>query len=110
MVTVLVASRTVPPLAMSAYDLVLVLPWSMCPMVPTLTCGFVLVKVSLAICNCALTAFLKSKSIRREPFRQPHPPARSSSDGHPNGRGQPLGTSFLTPEVWATDPRAAAGI
>ena len=66
MVTVLVASRTVPPLAMSAYALVLalpcsastariaavsvVLPWSMCPMVPTLTCGFVLVKVSLAMC------------------------------------------------------------
>ena len=65
MVTVLVASRTVPPLAMSAYDLVLalpcsartariaavsvVLPWSMCPIVPTLTCGLVLVKVSLAI-------------------------------------------------------------
>ena len=65
MVTVLVASRTVPPLAMSAYDLLLalpcaartariaavrvVLPWSMCPIVPTLTCGLVLVKVSLAI-------------------------------------------------------------
>ncbi len=26
-----------------------VLPWSMCPMVPTLTCGLVLVKVSLAM-------------------------------------------------------------
>ena len=26
-----------------------VLPWSMCPIVPTLTCGLVLVKVSLAI-------------------------------------------------------------
>src|SRR5947207_4735109 len=65
MVTVLVASRTVPPLAMSAYDLVLalpcsartarmaavnvVLPWSMCPIVPTLTCGLVLVNVSFAI-------------------------------------------------------------
>ena len=65
MVTVLVESRTVPPLAMSAYDFVLalpctartarraavrvVLPWSMCPIVPTLTCGLVLVKVSLAI-------------------------------------------------------------
>src|SRR3954452_17022724 len=65
MVTVLVASRTVPPLAMSAYDLTLalplaartdrraavrvVLPWSMCPIVPTLTCGLVRVNVSLAI-------------------------------------------------------------
>src|SRR5271155_3170653 len=65
MVTVLVESRTVPPFAMSAYDFVLalpctartakmaavrvVLPWSMCPIVPTLTCGLVLVKVSLAI-------------------------------------------------------------
>ena len=65
MVTVLLASRTVPPLAMSAYALALawpwaartaksaavsvVLPWSMCPMVPTLTCGLVLTNVSLAI-------------------------------------------------------------
>src|SRR4051812_7677604 len=65
MVTVLVASRTVPPLAISEYDLVLawplaartasraavrvVLPWSMCPIVPTLTCGFVLVNVSFAM-------------------------------------------------------------
>src|SRR3954462_14106874 len=65
MVTVLVASRTVPPLAMSAYDLILALPWwartarmaavrvvfpwSMCPIVPTLTCDWVLVNVSLAI-------------------------------------------------------------
>src|SRR5207248_4910351 len=53
------------PLAMSAYDLVLarpfsartarmaavsvVLPWSMCPIVPTLTCGLVLANVSLAM-------------------------------------------------------------
>src|SRR5262249_6991498 len=70
MVTVLVESRTVPPFAMSAYDLVLalpcsartarmaavsvVLPWSMCPMVPTLTCGLVLVKVSFAMCSALL--------------------------------------------------------
>ena len=65
MVTVLLASRTVPPLAISEYAFALawpwaartasraavrvVLPWSMCPIVPTLTCGFVLAKVSLAI-------------------------------------------------------------
>src|SRR5436309_13510006 len=70
MVTVLVASRTVPPLAMSAYDLTLalpcaastariaavrvVLPWSMCPIVPTLTCGLVRWKTSFAILISAL--------------------------------------------------------
>src|SRR5262245_4860556 len=67
MVTVLRSSRSVPPLAISLYDLTLrsglhfaaermtravvnvVLPWSMWPMVPTLTCGFVRSKTSLAI-------------------------------------------------------------
>src|SRR3954467_11751007 len=65
MVTVLVSSRTVPPLAISAYDLkcalplaawtariapvVVVLPWSIWPIVPTLTWGLVRAKFSLAI-------------------------------------------------------------
>src|SRR5262245_30127136 len=66
MVTVLLASRTVPPLVISAYDLTLMLgnltacrttiaavkvdlPWSMWPIVPTLTWGLVRVKTSLAI-------------------------------------------------------------
>ena len=65
MVTVLVTSRTVEHFAMSAYDIVLarplsartarmaavsvVLPWSMCPIVPTLTCGFVRSNFFLAI-------------------------------------------------------------
>src|SRR4051794_18765577 len=66
MVTVLSAERTVPPLAISEYSLILailfrypwratmaavrvVLPWSMCPMVPTLTCGLFRAKVSFAI-------------------------------------------------------------
>src|SRR5437016_4023489 len=66
MVTVLFSSRTMPPLAISAYDLIfsilflkacratiaavrVVLPWSMCPMVPTFTCGLVRSKTPLAI-------------------------------------------------------------
>src|SRR6478672_7661670 len=66
MVTVLLASRTMPPLAISAYvlnSLILltcalramiaavsvVLPWSMWPIVPTLTCGLVRSNVPLAI-------------------------------------------------------------
>src|SRR4051794_30098791 len=78
----------------------------MCPMVPTLTCGFVLVNVSLAMCYSAFSASLKSKSIRREPFQQPHPPTRSISDGHPNDRGQPLGTSCVTPECLGNRPKS----
>src|SRR5262245_31820765 len=123
MVTVLVASRTVPPLAMSAYDLVLalpcsastarmaavsvVLPWSMCPIVPTLTCGLVLVKVSLAIAQRLSASLLLSDSTpfgipvvhRRELAQPPHRPTRSLLDGHPNGPGpEPLGPTLLTPE------------
>src|SRR5437870_10171750 len=65
MVTILSRVRTCPPRAMCSYVAALppkrcacraliaavrvVLPWSMCPMVPTLTCGLVLVKTSLAI-------------------------------------------------------------
>src|SRR5262249_1552906 len=67
MVTVLSSSRSVPPLAISLYVLTfksglnfaaeritsaavsVVLPWSMWPMVPTLTCGLVRAKTSLAI-------------------------------------------------------------
>src|SRR5436309_14344684 len=98
MVTVLVASRTVPPLAMSAYDLVLarpcsartarmaavsvVLPWSMCPIVPTLTCGLVLVNVSFAIAPrlssslllCRVTPFGITDGHRRELAQPPHSP------------------------------------
>src|SRR5215813_10725985 len=66
MVTVLRSSRSVPPLAISLYDLIfsilflypwratiaavrVVLPWAMCPMVPTLTCGLVGDKTCLAM-------------------------------------------------------------
>src|SRR5262249_40466590 len=65
MVTTRVGSRTVPPLAIAAYSLylaqptdssvrviaavVVVLPWATCPMVPTLTWGFFLLKTSLAM-------------------------------------------------------------
>src|SRR5262249_57231891 len=106
MVTVLVASRTVPPLAMSAYDLVLalpcsartarmaavsvVLPWSMCPIVPTLTCGLVLVKVSLAIALLCLAVLACSTPCgityghRPELAQPPHTPTASIRDRHPH--------------------------
>src|SRR5262245_38731680 len=98
MVTVLFASRTVPPLAMSAYDLTLafpaaartasnaavrvVLPWSMCPMVPTLTCGFVRVKVSLAIVAPVVSWILMRAWVgvplgRPRPRRYGGPPSRA---------------------------------
>src|SRR4051812_35208501 len=48
-----------------------VLPWSMCPIVPTLTCGLVLVKVSLAIALAQrLTASLVF--VWRGPAHPPH--------------------------------------
>src|SRR5437588_13041283 len=66
MVTVFNSSRSVPPLAISLYDFTfstlflypwratiaavrLVLPWSMWPIVPTLTCGLVRSNFFLAI-------------------------------------------------------------
>src|SRR5215210_6042159 len=113
MVTVLVASRTVPPLAMSAYDLTLalpwwartarmaavrvVLPWSMCPIVPTLTCGLVLVKVSLAIAACRLYGIPVvqwRESAQAAPHVNPSGPLQA---GLPAAWGRPLGPTSRTP-------------
>src|SRR5690349_24226000 len=82
MVTVLVSSRTVPPLAMSAYLISLarfffdctltidavsvVLPWSMCPMVPTFTCGLLRSNFFFAI-SCPLLALHDlGRDVRRK--------------------------------------------
>src|SRR3954452_23084714 len=111
MVTVLVASRTVPPLAMSAYDLTLalplaartarmaavrvVLPWSMCPIVPTLTCGLVRVNTSLAIVTPVV-------SWNRGPARAT-PFDTTAPAGH--RRPGPAGDSPENRPIWATRTR-----
>src|SRR3954451_15862466 len=80
MVTVLVASRSVPPLAVSLLFLAgtlgnlvaeralsaavsVVLPWSMCPMVPTFTWGFLRSNTPLA-----MVQVLQTRSQLRDPW------------------------------------------
>ena len=50
-----------------------VLPWSMCPIVPTLTCGLVRVKVSLAIVTPALFGSLRLSLCGSGGTRPPSP-------------------------------------
>ncbi len=103
--TVLVASRTVPPLAISAYSFALacplaartariaavkvVLPWSMCPMVPTLTCGFVRTKVSLAIATPVVSLVVVGV-VGMGPTRPPRDTLRPAGAGPGRASARPV--------------------
>src|SRR5215218_2042909 len=71
----------------------------MCPIVPTLTCGFVRVNVSLAIAS-RLTASLVF--VWRGPAQPPHTSTTvRSGRGYPAAWGRPLGPT-RTARIWAS--------
>src|SRR5262249_1977363 len=85
-----------------------VLPWSMWPIVPTLTCGLVRVKVSLAIALLdALRHPLGSSDVlRRGPAQPPHTPP-GPLRAIPRGLGPAAGLSIAPPELaWARPPKS----
>src|SRR5438270_1099683 len=67
----LVALALASTLVMAAVSVVF--PWSMCPMVPTFTCGFVLSNFFFAMSSMAPSAILYDQTAKGIDMQQPSP-------------------------------------